>query len=90
MKKVERITNATEKDGNGNQPPTELSAFLKVHMLGLISHINDMLQDVQGKKSVASKRKIIKGLGALIVQIGPSITNGAPQVCTFRLTSTDL
>lgn len=78
MKKVERIVNTTTK--GGTQPPVQLSTFLKAHMLGLISHINDMLQDVQGKKSVASKRKIIRGLGALILQIGPTITHAAPQV----------
>jgi serine/threonine-protein kinase ATR len=50
-------------------------------MLGLISHVNDLLQDVQGKKTVAIKRKIIRGLGALILQIGPAVAYVAPQVC---------
>lgn len=78
MKRVERIINSTGKERN--KTPVELSGFLKVHMLGLMSYINEMLQDMQGKKSVASKRKIIKGLGELIVQIGSNISYGAPQV----------
>ncbi|XP_006456710.1 hypothetical protein AGABI2DRAFT_78376 [Agaricus bisporus var. bisporus H97] len=83
MKRVERIINSTGKERN--KTPVELSGFLKVHMLGLMSYINEMLQDMQGKKSVASKRKIIKGLGELIVQIGPNISYGAPQVmATFQ------
>lgn len=49
-------------------------------MLGLISDINDMLQDVQGKKSVTVKRKILRSLGALVSEIGPAINNVAPQV----------
>jgi serine/threonine-protein kinase ATR len=78
MKKVERVVNSTT---NAGQPsPAELGAFLKAHMLGLISHINDLLQDVQGKKNVGSKQKIIRGLGAVIQQIGSTITYAAPQV----------
>lgn len=62
-------------------PAVELGAFLKTYMLGLISVINDMLQDVQGKKTVTSKRKILRSLGALISEIGPAVSNVAPQVC---------
>jgi serine/threonine-protein kinase ATR len=90
MKRVERIINAAGKEKK--EAPVELGNFLKTHMLGLMSHINEMLQDMQGKKSVTSKRKIIKGLGALIVQIGPNISYGAPQVCSsvnFHMLNTD-
>ncbi|KAF9450926.1 hypothetical protein P691DRAFT_724995 [Macrolepiota fuliginosa MF-IS2] len=83
MKKVERILNTPVK--GGNHPPIELSTFLKAHMLGLFSHVSDMLQDVQGKKSVVTKRKIIRGLGALFQHIGPTITYVAPQImATFQ------
>lgn len=50
-------------------------------MLGVISLMNDMLQDVQGKKSIMVKKQILRGLGALVQQIGPTISNVAPQVC---------
>lgn len=59
--------------------------FLKTYMLGLISDINDMLQDVQGKKSVVTKQKILRSLGALVQQIGPMINHVSPQVCLVRL-----
>ena len=49
-------------------------------MLGLVSQINDMLQDVHGKKSVDVKRRIIRGLGFLVEQIGETINNASPQV----------
>lgn len=58
----------------------DIGSFLKPWMLGVISDMNDMLQDVQGKKSIAEKRKILRGLGALVTHIGTAITNVAPQV----------
>ena len=77
MKKVERAL----ASGKGrNLPPVHPGAFLKTYMLGIISDINDMLQDVQGKKSVTVKRKILRSLGALVSEIGPAINNVAPQV----------
>jgi len=54
-------------------------------VLGLISQVNDMLQDVQGKKGVTVKRRIIRGLGVLVLQIGPTITCVAPQVSRFLI-----
>jgi serine/threonine-protein kinase ATR len=54
--------------------------FLKAYILGLISHINDLLQDVQGKKSAASKCQILRSLGALVVLMGTPISFVAPQV----------
>ncbi|KAF5363593.1 hypothetical protein D9756_000300 [Leucocoprinus leucothites] len=81
--KIERIVGSTSN--NSNQSTVDLSTFLKAHMLGLISQVNDMLQDVQGKKTVAIKRKIIRGLGVLVLQIGPTITYVAPQImATFQ------
>ncbi|TFK72010.1 hypothetical protein BDN72DRAFT_869695 [Pluteus cervinus] len=63
----------------------DLGSFLKSHMLGLITVLNEMLQDVFGKKSLATKRKILRGLGMLVSYIGPSISNVAPQImATFQ------
>lgn len=58
----------------------DLGTFLKPWMLGVISNMNDMLQDVQVKKNIAEKRIILRSLGALIIHIGPAISNVAPQV----------
>jgi hypothetical protein len=49
-------------------------------MLGVVSNINEMLQDVQGKKSMSIKRQILRSFGALVIHIGPAINNVAPQV----------
>ncbi|KAK8854748.1 hypothetical protein IAR55_003487 [Kwoniella newhampshirensis] len=58
-----------QQDKNGS----DLGAFLKPLMLGVISQLNDMLHDVLGKKTVALKRKIIRSLGALIRLIMASL-----------------
>jgi serine/threonine-protein kinase ATR len=80
LKKVERSLMTVPSRGTRVLPPPDLGTFLKTYMLGLISVINDMLQDVQGKKTVTVKRQILRSLGALVIQIGPSISNVSPQV----------
>lgn len=51
--------------------------ILKIYVLGILSHLNDVLQD---RKPAEKKQQVLRGLGRLIEQIGPSITNVAPQV----------
>lgn len=60
-------------------------AFLSAQMLGIMSRIIDMLQDVHGKKSVLAKQKIIRSLGELVLLIGPSIHGVGSQImATFQ------
>lgn len=59
---------------------TDVGDFLKPFMLGVISTMNDMLHDVQGKKSVEEKRKIVRSLGVLIAKVGDSMASFSPQV----------
>lgn len=79
LKKVERLLHVPAK-GTRVIPPQDLGLFLKTYMLGIVTVINDLLRDVQGKKSVLSKRQILRSLGTFVVLMGPSITNVAPQV----------
>ncbi|CDO73801.1 hypothetical protein BN946_scf185015.g130 [Trametes cinnabarina] len=58
----------------------EYNAFLKEHMLGIISTLNDMLQEVHGKQSMESKQRILRSFGEFAKQVGPAISNVAPQV----------
>lgn len=58
----------------------DLSEFLKPHMLGIVSQLNDALHDLQGKKTVEYKRKIIRSMGRLINTIGDSMSTFSPQV----------
>lgn len=57
-----------------------LQALLQQHMLGIVSQINDYLQEVHGKQNADSKRRIIKSLGVFIKEVGPAIQSIAPQV----------
>nr|WPS94695.1 serine/threonine-protein kinase [Naematelia aurantialba] len=59
---------------------TDLGDFVTPHMLGVISHLNDTLHDVRGKKSVQEKRKIIRSLGELIDLVGQSMSAFSPQI----------
>ncbi|PCH40938.1 hypothetical protein WOLCODRAFT_69995 [Wolfiporia cocos MD-104 SS10] len=56
------------------------SNFLKPYMLGIITHLNDLLCDVMGKLPVASKKMIIRCLGSFAEEVGPTVINVAPQV----------
>lgn len=79
LRKVQRsITDDTE---------LEMSLFLKTYMLGIVSNLNEMLQDVHGKKSFPAKKQILRGLEALIVQIGPLVNEVSPQARPFIMFS---
>jgi serine/threonine-protein kinase ATR len=59
---------------------SSLGAFIKPYMLGIMTHLNDTLHDMRGKKSSAYKCKIVKSLGRLIELVGGSMLFFTPQV----------
>lgn len=63
-----------------NLGKTDIGTFLKDHMLGIISGMNDILVDGHGKKSVEEKQKVVRSLGGLIQRVGSVIATFAPQV----------
>ena len=67
-----------------------LGVFLKPHMLGVISQLNEMLHDIQGKKTESFKRKIIRSLGVLINLVGDSMASFSPQVCDSHRHRTEI
>jgi serine/threonine-protein kinase ATR len=76
-----RALNRAHKEFNkekGENP--DLGSFLKPHMLGIISQLNERLHDLQGKKSVEEKRKIIRSINQLIARVGQSMVSFSPQV----------
>jgi len=70
--KVER--SLSSERGNRDTP------LLNEYLMGVISHLNEVLQDVHGKRSLDVKRKVMRSLGALIEQVGSQVTSVAPQV----------
>jgi serine/threonine-protein kinase ATR len=49
-------------------------------MLGVVVHINDVLQDVRGKVSVAHKNQVLRSLGVVIERVGAPCSAVSPQV----------
>ncbi|EMD40504.1 hypothetical protein CERSUDRAFT_44292 [Gelatoporia subvermispora B] len=78
LMKVERTVSA--KPNRRVAPPQNIGAFLRSYMLGVITHINDMLQDVQGKRPIEAKKRIIKSLGPFMTEVGPGVSHVAPQI----------
>ena len=72
-------------DGDACEP--DLGRFLKPHMLGVMTHLNETLHDIRGKKSAVFKRKLIRSLGVLIGLVGDSMASYSPQVswCTSTM-----
>lgn len=75
----------TLERGERATPAVDLPAFLTNHMLGIVIHINDALQDVRGKTSVAQKNQVIRSLGVVIELVGTSCSFVSPQVQISKL-----
>lgn len=82
--KVDLVLSKSNADGMP-APHGSLADFLKGYLLGIIGHLSDVLQDVQGRKSDESKRKVLQGLAVLVERVGSSISAVAPQVNSTRL-----
>ncbi|KAH0840168.1 Nop14-like family-domain-containing protein [Lanmaoa asiatica] len=78
LRKVGRIMsfNPMSQD-NGN---AEMVHLLKTNLLGIVSYMSEMLQDIRGKKTTPAKRQIIRAFGALIVQIRDALPSVATQI----------
>ncbi|EGO27933.1 hypothetical protein SERLADRAFT_414152 [Serpula lacrymans var. lacrymans S7.9] len=85
LKRVERSLSKSSRPERASAVST-LAPFLKDHMLGIISDMNDTLQDVLGKKSISEKRQILRSIGALIGHIGPAINSVSPQIMAMLQT----
>lgn len=64
----------------GIQNYTEPASLLGEYLMGVVSHLNEVLQDVYGRKIITTKQKVMRGLGVLIRYTGPQINTVAPQV----------
>lgn len=82
VRKVERY--CAEVASHKTTPPNPPASFLKLHILGIISHINGILQDDQGKKPLTVKKQAIRCIKQLVAIIGPHINVIAPQVSGFN------
>ncbi|PVG03672.1 hypothetical protein CPB86DRAFT_749052 [Serendipita vermifera] len=67
---------------HGNFQGIADSRNLTLHrnIMGIISHLNNDLQDVHGKRPIEAKRKTLRGISQLILLIGDSIAIVSPQL----------
>ncbi|ORX38472.1 hypothetical protein BD324DRAFT_641616 [Kockovaella imperatae] len=78
LRKVRDVYQVTHRSSS-----LDLGTFLKPHMLGVMTHLNETLHDVRGRKSAAYKRKLIRSLKTLIEMVGDSIASYSPQVSSI-------
>jgi serine/threonine-protein kinase ATR len=85
-KAIQALAKVERKLATGRGPRSsvgDLGAFLKFYMVGIISYLSEVLQDVQGKKSPAAKKQVIRSIGVLVQKVGPSMSSVSPQVRFF-------
>jgi serine/threonine-protein kinase ATR len=60
------------------------SAWLKGHMLGIITGISDIMHDARGRKNAEDKAKIVRSIGSLIEHVGIAMSGFSSQVSSKR------
>ena len=82
MEALTKIKNLLEKPrpGSLSTPIGDVGSLLRQYMLGIITALNDFLQEPPTKRSPGFKKKILNSFGPFVMQIGPAASNIAPQV----------
>ncbi|KAI0268140.1 hypothetical protein BC834DRAFT_678146 [Gloeopeniophorella convolvens] len=81
LRKVENMLPSGPSKGRKKAPSADgVGQLLNANLLGLISYLVDMLQEVQGKQTMTSKQQTLRGLGALVALAGSDISFVAPQI----------
>lgn len=74
MKNLARLAPPTEDN-------TSLGSLIKHHVLGVISRLGDILNDIRDQHTIPEKKRCIKAIEE-IIKIGKASTRTArPQVC---------
>lgn len=73
---LERIFSQLE-NANGSR---RSEAWLKKHMLGIITGISDTIQDLRGRKTAEEKAKVLRSLDGLIHRVGFTMAGFSSQV----------
>ncbi|RDX53828.1 hypothetical protein OH76DRAFT_1342536 [Lentinus brumalis] len=77
---ITKLARLVDNQNPSPQGPQKSPAFLKDHMHGVISVLNDTLQDIKGKRPVDVKQNIIRGIGQFVQQVGKDISPVGPQI----------
>lgn len=79
-KALQRVHQFGQQDTKRQSTKHEVIIFLKQHMLGIISELNDMLHDMHEKKTIKQKLDVISSYEALITLAGSTMAVYSPQV----------
>ncbi|KAJ3556801.1 hypothetical protein NM688_g1817 [Phlebia brevispora] len=67
-------------------PGQTLGAFLEDHILGVITHMIEILEDVKEKRTLKEKMCVCRAVGKIVAEIGPSVSSIAPQIMAMLQT----
>ncbi|KAJ9123064.1 hypothetical protein QFC22_001253 [Naganishia vaughanmartiniae] len=79
LKALQRVHQFSHQDAKRQSTRNEVIIFLKQHMLGIISELNDMLHDMHEKKTIKQKLDVISSYEALITLAGSTMAVYSPQ-----------
>jgi hypothetical protein len=85
--KVEKYT--VDPKTSSRIPSTSISHrdFLQLHIMGIVSHLNSELQDAHGRRSIAMKCKVLRGIKEVLSIIGEASAIVSPQVSpSYKIT----
>jgi serine/threonine-protein kinase ATR len=84
LKALQRVHQFGHPELRRQSTKQDVIIFLKQHMLGIISELNDMLHDMHEKKTIKQKLEVISSYEALICLAGSTMAVYSPQVCCYN------
>ncbi|TCD67266.1 serine/threonine-protein kinase M1 [Steccherinum ochraceum] len=57
-----------------------IAALLKSYMLGIMTHMNELLRDTKVKNAVDIKKQVLRSFGPFVTVLGTAVNNLAPQL----------
>jgi serine/threonine-protein kinase ATR len=91
LKALQRVHQFGHPEQRRQSSKQDVIIFLKQHMLGIISELNDMLHDMHEKKTIKQKLEVISSYEALICLAGSTMAVYSPQAsCAILMSSRNL
>jgi serine/threonine-protein kinase ATR len=66
--------------GDGSKKSNAMASFMEQHILGLMAHFSDFINNTQGWHSTSEKKLCLKGIEEMICVGKRNIFAGLPQV----------
>ncbi|KAI0797124.1 hypothetical protein C8Q75DRAFT_710778 [Abortiporus biennis] len=86
ISKAEQLLNSRTSQKTPASEET-VRMFLKTHMLGVVTYLNERLQDARSKRTPEAKKQILRSLGPFVELVGPAINSVSPQLMSMMQTT---